>query len=187
MKYYKLMYDYENDSKYIGCMPNNMYGIGEYDVTDGKMIHNWNCDVSFECNPDEGEVLTDYLANSYRWLIVSQRFRIVTEELISKEVQYLPIKITNMKDNALEETYTVMNVIVTLDALDLANSKYDEFELDDEKIISVERYALQKEKIQNHHIFKFEGDTIPVFVSENVKDIIIKNGLLGFAFLEVKV
>ncbi|WP_423237339.1 imm11 family protein [Clostridium tetanomorphum] len=53
--------------------------------------------------------------------------------------------------------------------------------------MSVEKYALKKERIQNHHIFKLKGDTIPVFVSERVKDIIVSNNLLGFAFLEVKV
>lgn len=187
MKYYKLIYDYENDDNYVGCLPENMYGIDEFDIMDGEKICKWNCDISFAYNPDEGNVFTDYLANSYRWLIVSSKFRNVMDELLSKEVEYLPINIINKKDKTIEETYTVMNVIVSLDALDLENSIYNEFELDDEKIISVERYTLKKESIKKHHIFKLKGDTIPVFVSEKVKDIIINNDLLGFAFLEVKV
>ena len=57
--------------------------------------------------------------------------------------------------------------MTVIDTLDLDNSKYDVFELDDEKIISVEKYALKSSKIVNRHIFRLKDETIPIFISEN--------------------
>lgn len=65
--------------------------------------------------------------------------------------------------------------------------KYDVFTLGDEKIISVEKYALNNQMVQGHDIFRLKDDTIPVFVSERMKDIIENNSLTGFAFIEVDV
>lgn len=74
-----------------------------------------------------------------------------------------------------------------LGTFDMNNSEYDIFEFDDEKIISVRKYALKRSIICDHHIFRLKGDTIPFFVSEQLKSIIENNKLSGFAFLEVKV
>ena len=71
--------------------------------------------------------------------------------------------------------------------LDLNNSKYDVFELDGEKIVFVEKYALKSSEIVNKHIFRLKNDTIPIFVSETLKKIIEDNKFTGFEFLEVDV
>ena len=77
--------------------------------------------------------------------------------------------------------------MTVIDALDLDNSKYDVFELDDEKIISVEKYALKSSEIVNRHIFRLKDDTIPIFISETLKKVIEDNDFTGFEFLEVDV
>ena len=69
----------------------------------------------------------------------------------------------------------------------MENSKYDVFELDDEKIISVEKYALKSSEIVDKHIFRLKDDTIPIFVSETLKKVIEDNDFIGFEFLEVDV
>ena len=74
-----------------------------------------------------------------------------------------------------------------IDAVDLNNSKYDVFELDGEKIVFVEKYALKSSEIVNKHIFRLKNDTIPIFVSETLKKIIGDNKFTGFEFLEVDV
>lgn len=102
-------------------------------------------------------------------------------------IQYLDIKIRNSETDKINDTYKVVNVITILDALDLENSKYDLFELDDEKVLSVEKYALRKNMIENNNIFRLKDDTIPIFVSERFKNIVEENSLIGFQFLEVKV
>ena len=85
------------------------------------------------------------------------------------------------------DSYFVANIVTVIDALDLDNSKYDVFELDDEKIISVEKYALKSSQIVNRHIFRLKDKTIPIFVSETLKKVIEDNKFTGFEFLEVDV
>lgn len=109
------------------------------------------------------------------------------KEVVGENIQYLDINIINSKTKEQDNTYKVVNVIKHLTALDLENSVYDFFELDDEKILSVEKYALKQDVIKNYNIFKLNDETIPVFVSEKIKDIVEENSLIGFQFLEVKV
>ena len=83
--------------------------------------------------------------------------------------------------------YKIANLLDVVDALDLEHSQYDLFELDNEKIISVEKYALKEEMVFGHDIFRLKDDTIPIFISERIRDIIENNSLTGFAFIEVEV
>lgn len=181
-----MIYDYENDDKYIICDVGNIGDMDEYIVSNGDLISNWK-DVKFEYNPIEGDIFSDYVANIYRWLIISNRFQMETQKLISNSVQYLPIRILDSVNGNENSSYCVVNILDILDALDLNNSKYDVFELEDEKIVSIEKYALKKTKIQGHHIFRLKDDTIPIFVSEEIKKIVEEKALSGFAFVEVQV
>lgn len=187
MKYYKLIYDFENDDNYIGCTVSDALNLSQYIVCEGIKIENWNNNITFDFNPDEGEVETEYLGNSYGWLIFSSKFKNNMSYLVDTSIQYLDISIRNIKNNTELIGYNVANVITVLDALDLENSKYDLFELDDEKILSVEKYALKGCKIKDYNIFKLKDDTIPTFVSEEFKNKVEENNFTGFQFLEVKV
>lgn len=187
MRYFKLVYDFENDDDYVIVTSNKK--AEEYDdkLVKGELIKNWDREMKFKYNVEEGKILTDYLASDNGWFIVSKKFRDLMKETIGKSIQYLDINIINSITKEDDNTYKVANVTTLLDALDLENSIYDFFELDDEKILSVEKYALKKEKINNYNIFRLKDESIPIFVSEEVKNIIEENLLIGFKFLEVKV
>lgn len=187
MKYYLLSYDYENDDEYIIITTDNIGEKYNYDMLKGEKLENWDENVMFEYSNDDGHIFTDYLASNNRWLVVSEKFRSLIGRIESDPIQYLDIKIRNSETNKINDTYKVANVITILDALDLENSKYDLFELDDEKVLSIEKYALRKNMIGNNNIFKLKDDTIPIFVSEKFKNIVEENSLIGFHFLEVKV
>lgn len=186
MHYYKLIYDYENDDRYVFCDIANIGNMSEYIVQCGKAIDNWE-EVTFEYSSHDGNVLTDYLANIYRWFVVSDKFKEVASDLMKDHIQYLPLKILERNTGTEIDTYSVVNILTPVDALDLDKSVYDVFELDDEKIISVQKYALRKSKILNRHIFRLETQEVAIFVSEILKNAIENNNLLGFSFLEVSV
>ena len=187
MKYYILSYDYENDDEYIIITADNTAEKYNYDMLKGEKIENWDENVMLKYSNDDEHIFTDYIASNNRWLVVSEKFRSLMGRIESDSIQYLDIKIRNSETNKINDTYKVANVITILDALDLENSKYDLFELDDEKVLSVEKYALRKNMIGNKNIFKLKDDTIPIFVSEKFKNIVEENSLIGFQFLEVKV
>ena len=186
MRYFKLIYDYEKDDNYVNCDVGNIGNMNEYIISNGKKIDEWD-KVVLEYSSNEGNVLTDYLANLYRWLVVSADFIELTKNVIEKQVQYLPVKVVDKITKVETDSYFVANIVTVVDALDMEKSKYDIFELDDEKIVSVEKYALKGNEIEDNHIFRLREDTIPVFVSEIIKKVIEDNNLLGFEFLEVDV
>lgn len=187
MKYYKLTYNFENDNNFIGCTVSKELNLNQYVVCEGKRVNEWDDGITFDFNPEEGSKKSDYLANSYGLLIFSDKFRNKMSYLVNENIQYLDINIRNIKNNTKLKGYKVANVIITLDALDLEHSKYDLFELEDKKILSVEKYALKKDEVKNCNIFKLKGDTIPTFVSEQFKSMVEENDLTGFQFLEVSI
>lgn len=187
MKYYKLIYDYENDDHYVNCDVGVIGDIDEYSVSNGNYIKDWS-EVRFTYNSEDGSVLSDYIANVYRWLIVSKKFKELIEEAVKENViQYLSVNLFDIKNGVENTGYKIANLLDIVDALDLEHSKYDVFELDDEKIISVKKYALKEEMVQGHDIFRLKDYTIPIFISERIKDVIENNSLTGFAFIEVEV
>lgn len=187
MKYYKLIYEYENDKKYVNCNFANIQGMDEYAVSSGNFISEWK-PIVFEYSGDEGDIMTDYIANIFRWLIVSNKFLLLVNNMgFSAKFQFLPVKLRDVCSNIENEFYGVLNILDIVDAFDLEHSKYDVFELDNERIFLVEKYALRKGAVKGYDIFRLKNDTIPVFVSEKIKKIIEENQLLGFDFLEVDV
>lgn len=132
--------------------------------------------------------MSDYVANVYRWFIVSSDFCNLSDKVVSgANIQYLSVKLVDTISNIVNETYKVANILDLVDAFDLEHSQYDEFELDDENINSIEKYALKKTEVEEHDIFRLKSDTIPIFISERIKKLIEENGLLGFDFLEAAV
>ena len=73
MRYYKLIYDYEQDDNYANCDVASIGNMDEYITISGKEIKQWGR-VVFEYDSTEGNVLTDYLANPHRWFVVSENF-----------------------------------------------------------------------------------------------------------------
>ena len=187
MRYYKLLYDYENDEKFISCNEGDIGDMDEYLVGDGDKLDSWADNIIFDYELEEGKELPDYLGNPYRWFLVSNKFKELMDMYLDKAVQYLPVVIRDEKGNIAESSYQVANVINAIEALDLEKSECDYLELDDQKILTVDRYVLKESALRESHILKLKEDTLPIFVSESVKNLVEENNMLGFGFLEVEV
>ena len=197
MKYYELVYDHDGDDK-----KNNIYIMALFpNIQDdidikNKFITNWDINNEFGYDPKDGYMYSDCLANVYSWMIVSEKSKNIFDKYIhSNNLQLLPIKIKNIV-NEQKTNYFVLHVMDVIDALDLEHSDYFEIQLDEygyeyeeedeEKIrLIVAKYALKKDIIKGHHIFKVKKDKIRIFVSEEIKNEIEKNNLVGFCFWEV--
>ena len=185
MKYYKLIFDYENDEQYLLAEPCAVVK-DKYAVYEGTVIDDW-VPVTFECNPRNGSVVTEMLGNSYGWPIMSRRAIELLDGAIRNEVQLLPVKVINKDTKEEIENYYVLNVLPFLDALDLEHSLHTYFTCGDIKVLSVMKYALRKEGVENHNIFRLKESPMSIFVSEHFKRIAEENKMLGLDFLEVKV
>lgn len=188
MRYFYLIYDYENDEDAIVCESDELYDINRYDIEKGTYINTWNDRITMFFNPKEGNKTTDFLGNDLGWLIVSEKLKSILEFNEIKGIQFLSIKIKNILSNTILSNYYVANIYNLVDALELEKSDYNRFKLDeDEEIISVSKHAIKGNLIKNIDIFRLQGDSFPIFVSEKIVQLIAENKITGFYFNEVLV
>jgi len=189
MRYYLLMYDYENDENTVMLETDeNTLGFDRYEVEKGVIFKNWNENITFYFDVTNGNIITDYLANNLAWFIVTEKFKKVLANIAQDSIQFLPITVKDKKSNQEFDRCYLANICTVVDALDLDNSKYDIFKIDEnERIISIEKYAIKGSNLYGVHIFRLKDDYLAIFVSELVKRVIQENEITGCAFLEVKV
>lgn len=186
MEYFKMLYDYDNDTNAICCESDELYELDRYDVEKGIFINNWDNRITFYYNPQEGDKETDYLGNDLGWLIISERLKLILENNKITGIQYLPIMIKNKLSSKKLNNYYVANICNLVDALDLEKSVYSILELDEnEKIFSYKVHALMEEKLKGLDIFKLKEDNVPKFVSKKIVNLIKENDITGFDFNEV--
>jgi hypothetical protein len=182
------MYDYENSEGNVVCTSDEMYGIDRYGIEQGRYYDKWDDRFTFSFDPEQGERWTDYLSTDLGWFVISTKFKETLDRIGITNIQYIPIRIKNVIDDSMVEGYSVANICSLIDALDLEHSDYSEFELDEnEKVLSVRKYALKQNAIKELQIFRVEKSQMAIFVSEKVKEEVERNNITGCDFLEVKV
>ncbi len=82
-----------------------------------------------------------------------------------------------------DDTYTVMYVLNTVDALDEENSTVKRFRTG--RIMNVKKHVLKSEKIQDELIFRMPHDVSRVYVTQPFVDKVVEAGLTGFRFIPV--
>ncbi|WP_303210704.1 hypothetical protein [uncultured Clostridium sp.] len=63
MRYFKLVYDFENDDDYVIVKSSNKAEHYDSEIVKGELIENWDKDIKFEYNVEDGKILSDYLAS----------------------------------------------------------------------------------------------------------------------------
>lgn len=186
------MFDDEKSKKEdIVCMAEDnfqeKYGIKQYDLNEGKYFENWDSTFTFYYDLREGTEPKDLLPNNLGWLLISQKFKNVLNTIEIIGVQYLPVNIIEKNTGEKLEGFSVLNIISLIDALDLTHSTYTEIEARGQKYLSIIKYALDSEKLNDFHIFRLENSKFACFISQIVKEQLETNKTTGCDFLEVKV
>ncbi|MGX7420044.1 imm11 family protein [Carnobacterium gallinarum] len=186
MKYYKLSTDMIRSEDII-CHYENDFGIQQNDLVIGKKFDGWDGRFKFSFDQKEGHLATDYLANDKGWFVVSLKLKKLLESL-NTDIQFLPVEIIE-KDGKQKLPYYIGNIIRVVDALCLEESDYFSTEISTiGTIYTVSKFAVYEKKIQKSDVFKLANrQEVPVFVSENFKNLIEKNNITGITLTEIKV
>lgn len=75
MKYCKLMYDFENDNDFAMIISNEKSEQYDNKIVKGEVIEEWNKDIEFNYDCEDGKIFMDYLASDNGWLVLSKKFR----------------------------------------------------------------------------------------------------------------
>lgn len=184
MDYYKLLYDYENDTDagYIKINENSLI-FDRYAINEPQPL--WVDKILCEVE-QENIGNYDYIANNLAWLIVSERVEELLVECNLGEYELIQV----MEANNYEVVGYLVHSMNLLDDLDENKSvctkkKYIIGGTYYERL-SVVKYAIGAEKVGDLDIFKLKKSNIPYFISEMLKDRLTKLGAKGFDFLKVK-
>lgn len=119
-----------------------------------------------------------YLWNGVDLYLVNEKAKNSLACILEESVEFIPVK--------NEKKLYLLNILCVADALDLNNIKAKFYE---GKITYIKKFSFVKEKLPRVPIFKVmcEGRiyTGAVFVTEDFKENVDKNELIGFRFEEV--
>ncbi len=187
MKYYELMYDAEkNQGTTLLEINERSLGFNRYDVETGEMFVHWNPDIEIEYKQSNHGYFTDLLANDMDWLLITERFKILLEVFNLRTVQFLPVTAKSHGGKELLNAYLI-NICNIIDALNLKKSEHTKHGIGKNRWISIEKYVLNKSKLEGYDIFRLKGFTNAVFVSERIVKAIKEHKITGCDFVEVKV
>ncbi|WP_348521742.1 DUF1629 domain-containing protein [Breznakia sp. PFB1-11] len=154
-------------------------------MQEGKLISDWPT-VKFYYSSKASDLESEYLLNSWRWPIIHKKVRKVFEGCGFKGIQYLPIRLIDVVTNKLNEDYVVMNVLNYIDAYDMSMSNFSYNEKYNMYIFVPNAIFLDTKTCSSYDIFRADKNSVPIYISEKVKDIIIEHDWIGFEFYPQK-
>ena len=187
MKYYKLWYDFshDRDAVYLQVI-NETLKIDRFCTHEGKQFDSWDENITVTYDTEDGNIITDYLANNMAWFIITEKFRLLLEEYAAESVQFLPIKVEPVsEDIGLTKCY-LANITTVIDALDLEHSIYNYFGEGDEKYLSVQIYKFNESAIPDVNIFRLKISEVPIFISGKLEKAMVKAGITGCSYRAIQ-
>ena len=188
MKYYKLSLDMDRQNDIV-CFCDNDFGIKQNELIIGQEFENWNYKFCFIFDIDEGNIITDCLRNNKGWLLFSEKLKLLINKNMNTEIQFLPVEIIEKHNRINIGNYYIANILTKVDALCLDKSEYFETEIEEIGVIyTIKKFAVYDDKVQNKDIFKLSNNQeIPVFASENFKNEVTNNNIIGINLREIRV
>lgn len=185
MKYYKLSMDLERENDIV-CYYKGDFEIPQNTFIVGKSYEGEREEFEFYYKEQEGEILTDYLANDKGWFLVSKKLYNILKGM-NTEIQFYPIQIKEKNMGETISDYYIANIIRVVDALCLENSDYFKTEIPGGDVVyTVSKYGIYAEKTRNSDVFKLsKRQEIPIFVSERFKKAIEAENITGICLKEI--
>ncbi len=197
-KYYSLLEDsseenqivpdkeelYNIDKVFKGA--DSIYSVEQYFIYQGKKVVQW--DERNKLIVNKNGVWQDYLACAIGWPLLSEKFKKILADLKIDDVQFLPISIENTKTN-ISKIYYVLNILRVIDnGYDLANTEHM-YEKDangkDVLFILDPKPKVIYEKINKYDIFRIREGFGYIYISERIKELLVKNNITGVDFQPV--
>jgi hypothetical protein len=169
------------------------HGSQSWQFASGKVIDNWTGELwvkstKLELDGDPDDVLQCHLGIP----IFSSRLREKLEQVISTEIQYLPLKIFRF-DNSEILGFAIANILDVVPALDLKRSDYDLFpddyffEADRGMVRGIRKAVLKSEAVKGHDFIRLKEYDVSIYSSARFKKLFEQNGFTGYSFHEVRV
>jgi hypothetical protein len=116
-------------------------------------------DTVLDIHEDGGDMLTDFVPNISRCVIISSRVKDFFEQegLDAEKVEYLPFIVKDKKGRVVKDQYYVANLLVKIDCFDFEKSKHT-FSERTGKVRDVTTIEVLEDKIPDDAIFFRVGE-----------------------------
>lgn len=133
----------------------------------------------------KGTKLDDFVFNALSWLVVTERVKSIFEkEPITSEV--FPLGIRNRKGKPVERPYFLVNVLGTVDCLDLNRSEYERSAFKPEEVHTFERIVLDPARIPpDQTLFRLKECPSVKIIRSDLVARLREAGVTGFDLLEL--
>lgn len=152
-----------------------------------KMGDSYSGNIEFRFADDfPGLVLTDLLQNCCGYTMVSKRLKNILEENTEDEIEFLRFTLLNHKGRVASDDVYIANVIGTVDCMDKVRTMGEVSSFRPERYDFIESLYLNEEKINpGLKIFRITSFPRIIIVSEDLKNILVEQGITGMDLLEM--
>ena len=134
--------------------------------------------------PDETE-LFDFVDNINTLIIANKKVRDVLMSLELTNIEFLPIWLYDHQDQVASKEYAIINVLGSVDCIDMDKSEFDMDSLIETQIYSIDKLILDHKAIPDDaKIFRATTKLDEIFVHDDVKNAMETAGLEGCVFIE---
>ncbi|WP_086931502.1 imm11 family protein [Agarilytica rhodophyticola] len=131
--------------------------------------------------------LFDFVSNLDEVLIGNKRVRDVFEQLGIENVEYLPVWLMNHQGEIASKDYTILNVLGSVDAIDMEKSKYRMGRIIKTQINRVKHLVLDNDNIpEEAQVFRASSKLNEIFISDPLKQALEAAGLSGWKAIEAQ-
>jgi hypothetical protein len=190
MNYYPWLSDDEDASfAWLMDVPNVMRNHpDEYLLHRGVSVKSWFPEEPiFHLAGERGMELTDSLPNALNLIFTSTRLKAFMEKHSGANLEFLPIRIRDHKERLVQEQYYIMNLLDTMDCVDLEKSKFSRSAMNPERIMTFYLLVLDESRIpKEKKIFRLKEKPDLVIVREDLAQDILDADYNGMTFLEME-
>ncbi|NMO17517.1 hypothetical protein HPC49_27255 [Pyxidicoccus fallax] len=159
----------------------------EYQLSEGVSVKDWFPEgVELELSDERGIKLTDSVPNVLHMCIVSEKFKALMEARSGAALEFLPVRLKDQKQQPVRKPYYAMNVLGTVDCVDLQRSRFRRLEMSPDRIFRFYQLVLDEKRIPpDAKIFRLKDNPSQLIVREDLGKEILQADIEGVLFVEM--
>jgi len=185
MKYTVLTENPSDTDVYVTDLPKGVRAT--YQLVEGvSQVDKWPDDVALHFPDDFPERigLTDNIANTHWWLIVSSAMRKIIQTHQSNDLEFLPVSIRNHKGRVAADDYSIVNFLRLIEVVDRGASEFRVDAAYDDQISKYDKLILRQDIEENGPaILRMKETPMLILAREDLAKAIEMAGMTGVTFV----
>ncbi len=139
----------------------------------------------FDIDYPEGIKLYDFVPALDSVLVVSSKVQDLLNRLKLENMEFLPLTLLDHKGKVASKDYSILNVIGSLEFIDMSKSDYDEDPLDEGQIARMKNLVINESKVpESAKIFRAKTMMDQFFIHDDVKIAFEEAGIKGYSLFD---